>query len=124
MLEVRISVDVFESFARLAGAVSLLALSKIGRGSGWHRARQRDANTERGPRKLSTSSPHGSSHAPGPMPGTRPERVRLHAIVAGLWIILSLALLGYATIEGELAFADLDGLDLVTTYSWSPIDIR
>ena len=50
------------------------------------------------------------------------KRLRVHAIVVGLWIALSVVLLGYATIEGELAFADLDGLDLVATYAWSPID--
>jgi hypothetical protein len=120
-LQVRISVDAFEGFARLAGAVSLLALYKIGRGSGWHRARQRAAG-ERALRKPGSSSPRGSSSAPGPAPESKPGRLRLHALVAGLWIVLSLVLLSYATIRGELALADLDGLDLLTTYSWSPLD--
>jgi hypothetical protein len=120
-LEVRISVDAFEGFARLASAVSLLALYKIGRGSGWHRSRQRAAG-ERALRKPGSSSPRGSSSAPGPAPESKPGPLRLHAIVAGLWIVLSLALLSYATIQGELALADLDGLELLTTYSWSPLD--
>jgi hypothetical protein len=119
-LEVRISVDAFETFARFAGALSLLALYKIGRGSGRHRVRERIAKGERALRSRGGESCRGSSPAPGPASESKRDRLRLHAIVAGLWIVLSLALLGYATIEGELAFADLDGFDLLTTYTWSP----
>lgn len=116
-LEVSISADAFESFAPLAGALSLLALYKIGRGSGWHRARPRVAEG-RNARCSSRDSSRGSSPQPGP--ASESKRLRLHAIVVGLWIALSLALLSYATIEGERALADLDGLDLVATYTWSP----
>ncbi len=34
---------------------------------------------------------------------------------------MSLLVVGYATIRGEVAFAELDGLDLVATYSWGPV---
>lgn len=44
----------------------------------------------------------------------------MHSLVAGLWIALSLVLVAYATIRGELALAELDGFDLVATYSLSP----
>ena len=47
-------------------------------------------------------------------------RLRLHSIVALLWLALSLMLVAYATIRGELALAELDGFDLVATYSFSP----
>lgn len=50
------------------------------------------------------------------------RRWGLHAIVAGLWIALSIAVIGYATLEGELALADLDGFDLLATYAWEPLD--
>ena len=50
------------------------------------------------------------------------RRWRLHAIVAGLWIALSIAVIGYATLEGELALADLDGLELLAAYAWEPLD--
>ena len=46
----------------------------------------------------------------------------MHAIVAGFWIALSIAVIGYATLEGELALADLDGLELLATYVWEPLD--
>jgi hypothetical protein len=109
---VEISADAFDSFTRLASALSLLALYKIGRGSGWHRARCSDEV----PRTDSRASSRGSPPEPGPPSESRRNGLRLHSIVAGAWIALSLLLLGYATIEGEFAVADLDGLELVRTY--------
>jgi hypothetical protein len=44
----------------------------------------------------------------------------VHSIVAALWIALSLVFVAYAAVRGELALAELDGYDLVTTYSLSP----
>jgi hypothetical protein len=58
-----------------------------------------------------------SSPTPGPMRDAKRRRVRLHVFVAGLWIALSLLLVGYATIRGEVALAELDGIDLAATYS-------
>ena len=55
------------------------------------------------------------------MPEPKPQGFRLHVIVAGLWISLSLVIVAYATIRGEVAFAELDGLDLVATYSLGPV---
>ena len=93
----------------------MLALYRIGRGSGWHRARQRVARGEGGSRTSSRGGARGPERTSGP----RRSRLRLHSVVAGAWIVLSLLLLAYATLEGESAVSDLDGLELVTTYAGS-----
>jgi hypothetical protein len=120
--EVSISTDSLEGITRLAVALSLLASCKSGRGGGWRRARQRVARiVASGPQKQRDPGGRTSSPAPGPLPEPNHHRLSLHVIVAGLWITLSLLLVGYATIRGELAFAELDGLDLVATYSLGPV---
>ena len=101
-----------ESFARVAGVLSPLAVYKIGRGGG-HRARRRAARHGDSP-VLRDDPVRGSVPDPGRWP--------LQTVIAGVWIALSILLLGYATIEGEIALADLDSLDLVTIYSWEPLD--
>ena len=115
-----ISADTIEDLVRIAAAVSLLASYKIGRG-GWPRSRQRVARVfAAGPRRPVDSRGRGSSPDPGPSRGAKPRRLRLHSIVAGAWIALSLAFIAYATIRGELALAELDGFDLMATYSLGP----
>jgi hypothetical protein len=102
--------DTIESFTRLAGALSLLASYKIGRGGGWTRARQRLARRSFiGPRGVHTSGRRVSSLVPGPGD-------RLRAAVALLWIALLLAIIGYAEVRGEAGFADLEeiGIRVVT----------
>jgi hypothetical protein len=116
-----IGADALEGITRLAVALSLLASYKSGSG-GWRRARQRIARiVASGPQKQRDPGARTSSPTPGPLPERKRRRFRLHVIVAGLWIALSLLLVGYATIRGEVAFAELDGLDLVATYSWGPV---
>ena len=117
-----IGADTLEGITRLAAALSLLASYKSGRGGGWRRARQRVTRmVASGPQKRREPGGRNSAPTPGPLPEPRRQRFRLHVIVAGLWIALSLLLVGYATIRGEVAFAELDGLDLVATYSWGPV---
>ena len=117
-----IGADTLEGITRLAVALSLLASYKIGRGGGWYRARQRASRAAScDPQKLRDSGGRTSSPAPGPLDDAKRRRLSLHVIVAGLWIALSLLVVGYATIRGEVAFAELDGLDLVATYSWGPV---
>jgi hypothetical protein len=100
--------------------LSLLASYKSG--GGWRRARQRVARiVASGPQKQRDPGGRTSSPTPGPVPEPKHQRFRLHVIVAGLWIALSLLVVGYATIRGEVAFAELDGLDLVAAYSWGPV---
>jgi len=116
-----IGTDTIESFAQVAAALALLASYKIGRGGGWYRARQRVARAAAtGPQRAGDSHGRSSSPDPGPLRSAKARRFRLHAIVATLWIALSLALVAYATIRGELALAELDGFDLVATYSLAP----
>jgi hypothetical protein len=111
-----ISPDTIESLARAAAAVVLLASYKIGRG-GWPRSRQRVARVAvSGPQ---ASRGRGSSPDPGPRRVPKSRRLQVHSIVAALWIALSLVFVAYAAVRGELALAELDGYDLVTTYSLS-----
>jgi hypothetical protein len=118
--ESSIGADTLESFARVAAALSLLASYKIGRG-GWPRSRQRVARAVAAvPLRPGASRGQGASPDPEPPRVAKPRRFRLHSIVAGLWIALSLVLVAYATIRGELALAQLDGFDLVAPYSLSP----
>jgi hypothetical protein len=116
-----IGADSIESFARVAAALALLASYKIGRGGGRYRARQRVARAAAtGAQRPGASRGGSSSPDPGPLRAAKPRRFQLHAIVATLWIALSLVLIAYATVRGELALAELDGFDLVATYSLAP----
>ena len=120
--ELSINADTVEGITRLAVALSLLTSYKIGRGGSWHRARQRVARIlANGPQKQRDPGGRSSSLTPGPVPESKRQTFRLHVIVAGLWLALSLLLVAYATIRGEVAFAELDGLDLVSTYSLGPV---
>jgi len=114
-----IRAEAFESLARLAGVLSLLATWKIGRGSASHRWRQRRARIaeDDAPR----SSRGWASPARGRSRETRSPRLSLHSIVAVAWIALSLIVLAYAAIAGERALAEFDGYDLVTLYSSLPL---
>jgi hypothetical protein len=117
----RTGVDTIETFARVAGALSLLASFRMGRGGEWRRAREkfgRLATTGlRKPRR-----PNNEAPAPTPAPG--PSRKRqlawLDRAVTVLWIVSLLFIVGYATVKGELALADLDELDLLAVYSLAP----
>ena len=102
--------------------MSLLASYKSGRGGSWHRARQRIARmAASAPQRQRERGGRSSSPTPGPVSGPKRPGFRLHVIVAGLWLALSVVIVAYATIRGEVAFAELDGLDLVKTYSLGPI---
>jgi hypothetical protein len=109
--------DSIESFTRLAGALSLLASYKIGRGGGWTRARQRLARRSFiGSRNAHAPSDRGSSPMSGPIENARRYRDRVRAAIVVLWILLLLAIIGYAEVRGEAGFADLEdiGIRLVT----------
>jgi hypothetical protein len=99
-----IGVDNIESFARLVGAISLLASFRIGRGGGWNRARQRLA------RGISYSARRARALAhrerrPKPRT-TKRYRDRLRALIVALWIV------GYAALAGEAGMAQLDDLGI------------
>jgi hypothetical protein len=46
--------------------------------------------------------------------------VWLSRAVTVLWIATLLFIVGYATVKGEGAMAELDGLDVLTIYSQAP----
>jgi hypothetical protein len=105
--------DTIESFARLAGAISLLASFKIGRGGGWTRARQRLArSTLYRTRQTRTPSCKGSASTRGPVEDVRRYRERLRVLIVALWIALLLSIVGYAAVEGEAGLAQLDDIGI------------
>ena len=103
-------VDTIESFARLAGAISLLASFKIGRGGGWTRARQKLArSTLYRTRQTRAPTRKRSASTPGEI---RRYRDRLRVLIVALWIALLLSILGYAAVEGEAGMAQLDDIGI------------
>jgi len=105
--------DTIEGFARLAGAVSLLASFKIGRGGGWTRARQRLARSTRyRTRQVKAQTRRASASVPAPFEGVRRYRDRLRALIVALWIALLLSIVGYAAIDGEAGLAQLETIGI------------
>ena len=105
-----IGADTIESFARIAGAISLLASFKIGRGGGWARARQRLArSTLNRTRRTRAPARKRSAFIPGEI---RRYRDRLRVLVVALWIALLLSIVGYAAVEGEAGMAQLDDIGI------------
>jgi hypothetical protein len=105
--------DTIENFARLAGAISLLASLKIGRGSGWTRARQRVARrTLDRARQARTPFRKRAASALGPVENIRRYSDRLRVLIVALWIALLLAIVGYAAVAGEAAMAELEAIGI------------
>ena len=65
-------------------------------------------------------SGEASATTPGCGPGYKRQLVWLNRAVTVLWIATLLFIVGYATVKGEMALADLDQLDLLGTYSLAP----
>jgi len=105
--------DTIESFARLAGAISLLASFKIGRGSGWTRARQRLARgTRYRTRQAHAQIRRGSASTRAPVEGIKRYRDRLRELMVALWIALLLSIVGYAAVDGEAGMAQLETIGI------------
>jgi hypothetical protein len=105
--------DTIESFARLAGAISLLASFKIGRGGGWTRARQRLARSTRyRTRQAHAQIRKGSASTRAPVGGIKRYRDRLRALIVALWIALLLSIVGYAAVDGEAGMAQLETIGI------------
>ena len=104
-------IDGIESFARLAGAISLLASFKIGRGGGLNRARQRLARSARY-RTRQAQIRRASASAPPPFERSRRYRDRVGALIVALWIALLLSIVGYAAIHGEAGMAQLETIGI------------
>lgn len=118
----RIGVDTIETFARVAGALSLLASFRMGRGGEWRRTREKLGRLAVTSPRKSSRRPNGeeSTAAPACGPGRKRQLMWLNRAVTVLWIVSLLFIVGYATVKGELALADLDELDLVAIYSLAP----
>jgi hypothetical protein len=115
--------EAVETFARVAVALTLLASYKIGRGGGFHRARQRIARAVKPMRhRTRNSGGRGSSPSPGPASKKNPRSARerrrawLREAATALWIALLLFAVVYATLRGESAFADLEGARLLAAF--------
>ena len=105
--------DTIESFARLAGAISLLASFKIGRGGGWTRARQRLARgTRYRARQAQAPIRRGSASTRAPVEGIKRYRDRLRELMVALWIALLLSIVGYAAVDGEAGMAQLETIGI------------
>lgn len=118
---VRIGVDTIETLARVAGALSLLASFRMGRGGEWSRAREKLGRLAiTGLRKSGRPSGEESTATPARGPSRKRQLAWLDRAVTVLWIVSLLFIVGYATVKGELALADLDELDLLAIYSLAP----
>jgi len=105
--------DTIESFARLAGAISLLASFKIGRGSGWTRARQRLARgTRYRARQAHAPIRRRSASTRASVEGIKRYRDRLRELMVALWIALLLSIVGYAAVDGEAGMAQLETIGI------------
>lgn len=104
-----------EDYGSLGAALSLLASLKSGRVGSPRARKQRDSDATGGDAPESASQ----RHSPRDERGARYWRWLDHAIV-GLWIATLISIIGYALVEGENVMAQLDGLDLVATYSLLP----
>lgn len=117
------NVDAVETFARVAVALTLLASHKIGRGGGFHRARQKIG---RAVRRIRPGPPDAGGRASSPSPSPAPEkssgsarerrRAWLREAAIALWIALLLFAIVYATVRGESAFADLEEARLLAEF--------
>ena len=111
--------DSIESFARLAGAISLLASFKIGRGGGWTRARQRLARSTRFRTRRAQGQIRRTSTLPASFKRVRRYRDRLRAFIVALWIALLLSIVGYAAVDGEAGMAQLETIGIrAVTEQW------
>jgi len=109
-----IGADTIDSLARLAGALSLFASFKLGRGGGWLGARRKIArDASRGVGKPADEQDAKSS-------GRKRASGWAEALFASLWIVLLLFLVGYLAVKGEAAMVELDGIDVVTPYLMEP----
>jgi len=115
----RIRVHKIESSANITGASSLFASLKWGHRGRRHVALQK--NTSEGIRQQ-TRDPGERIVATEDAPAGEGKRywLWLDNAITGLWVALLLAIIAYALVGGEAVLAQLDGLDLVATYSLSP----
>ena len=117
----RIGVDTIETFARVAGALSLLASFRMGRGGEWRRAREKLGRLAiKGLRKPRRPSGEAPETTPARGPSRKRQLAWLDRAVTVLWVVTLLFIVAYATVKGELALADLDQLDLLAIYSLAP----
>jgi hypothetical protein len=117
----RIGVETIENFARVAGALSLLASFRMGHGGEWRRAREKpEPPASTGLREPRCTNDETSSPGCGREARRKSPLVWVSRALTVLWIGALLFIVGYATFKGELALADLEQLDLVATYSMTP----
>ena len=93
----------------------------MGRGGEWRRAREKLGRlAATGLRKSRGPNVEESTATPARGPGRARRLAWLNRAMTVLWIVSLLFIVGYATVKGELALADLDELDLVAIYSLAP----
>ena len=110
------SAGAVESFAKLAGALALLASFKIGRDRGLHRVRQRFARaTVAGARKRRDLD-DGAVPVSGCTRDSGRRRVSVSRLLLTLWLVLLVFVVGYVAVRGPSALSDLDEARVITDY--------
>ena len=109
------SAGAIESFAKLAGALAVLASFKIGGGRA-NRARQRSARTTALARRTRELDDHAPSRRPNSKRHSRRRHAGVNRVLIMIWLVLLLFIVGYATVRGPSALSDLDEAKVITDY--------
>ena len=110
------SAGAIESFAKLAGALAVLASFKV-RGNGRiHRVRQRFARATMPGARKRRDLDDGAFPARGRTRDSRQRRVPVSRVLLTIWLALLVFIVGYVTVRGPSALSDLDEAKVITDY--------
>jgi len=107
------SAGAIEGFAKVAGALAVLASFKIGGRA--NRLRRRIARTTAA-RRTRELDDHASSPRPNCKRNSRRRHVAVNRVLIMIWLGLLLFIVGYATVRGPSALSDLDEAKVITDY--------
>src|SRR5215510_7101472 len=102
------SAGAVESFAKLAGALAVLASFKIGGNGRVHRVRQRLARVTAPAARKRRETEDAAFGEPGRTRGSGRRRIGVTRLLLTLWLALLLFILGYVAVRGPSALSDLD----------------
>ena len=109
------SAGAIESFAKVAGALAMLASFKFGGGRA-NRVRQRFARaTVPGARKRRDLD-DDAFPVRGRTRDSRGRRVSVSRVLLTLWLVLLVFIVGYVAVRGPTALSDLDEAKVITNY--------
>jgi hypothetical protein len=115
-----LGVEKIERVSKIAGAVSFLAVLRLGLEGGWTYACQKLRYlVPTGLRKVPCAGREAVAKADERCPGRKRRRQWLGQVLTLLWVAVLLLIVAYATIQGEAMMADLDQLHLFTPHTRS-----